>query len=121
MAGGHHQKPYERAAEKGGRFLKEIQSLRPSMRKCLSSYISDYTNEDVFHDLIVCSYEAVSESGRFAKLMAQRNIESLSQKQKKEINKLYNPYRNISLDQCFGESRTVASEWLNVSAWKEWD
>ena len=100
--------------------MKEIQPLRPSIRRFLSSYISDYTNEDTFHDLIVCCYEAVSESGRFSKTKARRNIESLSRKQKNEINKLYNPYRNVSLDQCFGESRTAASEWLSVSDWQEW-
>ena len=35
-------------------------------------------------------------------------------------NELYNPYRSISLNQCFGDSKASASEWLNLTDWIEW-
>lgn len=79
------------------------------------------TDEDAFHNMIMCCYEAVNENGHFSKQKAFINMRALIQKQKHDQNTLYNPYRNISLDQCFGDSKTPVSEWLNVTDWKEWE
>jgi hypothetical protein len=71
--------------------------------------------------MILCCYAAVNDNGHFSKNKALGNIRALAQKQRHEQNTLYNPYRNISLNQCFGDSKTPVSEWLNVSGWREWE
>ena len=71
--------------------------------------------------MILCCFEAVNVNGHFSRTKAFNNIQALIKKQKQEQNKLYNPHRNISLDQCVGDSTTPVSEWFNLSDWREWD
>ena len=33
---------------------------------------------------------------------------------RREYNRLYSPYRSMSLDKCYGESETPMIEWLPV-------
>ena len=73
------------------------------------------------HDLILCCYEAIGDNGRFSGRKASQIIDTMKKKKSSDRNKLYNPYRNISLDQCIGESKTPVSEWLNITDWKEWE
>lgn len=75
----------------------------------------------MLHDMIMCCYEAFNKDGRFSKSNAIMNIQTLIREQKRDRNTLYNPYRNISLDQCIGGSKRPVSDWLDLSEWREWD
>ena len=49
----------------------------------------------------------------------RRAIEADLYKQKQEMRKLYNPYRNLYLDKCYGESKRPAVDWMDFSKYKE--
>ena len=72
--------------------------------------------EDFFANLILYCKEAdnASSSGRFRD-KAFRIVEAALRKQRQEASKLYNPYRNLYLDKCYGESKTPLGEWMNFS------
>lgn len=46
-------------------------------------------------------------------------IEANLYKQKQEKCKLYNPYRKLYLDKCYGESKRPAVDWMDFSKYKE--
>lgn len=71
--------------------------------------------------MILCCFDAWAYSKRGAASRAAAAIESYFSERNRENKILYNPYKNISLDQCIGESKTPVSEWLNISDWREWD
>lgn len=83
--------------------------------------ISGHTDQDVLHDMIMCCYESIDAKGRFSKNIASAKLKEMAQKKKLEQSILYNPYRNISLNECVGENQVAVSEWLNLSDWREWD
>ena len=56
-----------------------------------------------------------------ALLRARERIREHFREENNKRRTLYNPARNISLNQCIGESKTPVSEWLNVTGWREWD
>lgn len=72
--------------------------------------------------MILCCYE-VAADGRiynFAKEAKQQILER--QKERRKIdNAINNPFRNLSLNQCFGDSKTPVSEWLMPPGQNEWD
>ncbi len=79
------------------------------------------TDPDQLHDMIVFCLEEGSRSKAAFKLIVRKRIEELIREKKRVDNHLYNPYRNISLNQCCGDSKTPASEWLNLSGKQEWE
>jgi hypothetical protein len=95
--------------------------LPSAMRKVILPYITEYTDQDFLHDLIVCCYEAMNERKAFSKFRAKQIIDTMIRERNRENNILYNPFRNISINQCFGESKVPVSEWMNLSEWREWD
>ena len=77
--------------------------------------------EDDLHDMISLCYATSSRSKfRFIN-KATKSIQQFFSERRQERNTLYNPYRNISLNQCIGDSNSPVSDWLNVSDWREWD
>ena len=48
-----------------------------------------------------------------------RAIEADLYKQKQEMRKLYNPYRNLYLDKCYGEGKRPLVEWMDFSKYEE--
>ena len=91
------------------------------VREIILSHLTENTDAEALHDMILCCYEAYDERRRLSKSDAIINIRTLTRKQKRDRNTLYNPHRNISLNQCIGDSKTPVSDWLNLSEWREWD
>ena len=87
----------------------------------LLDFLSELTTEDEFHEMILCCYEAWKVQKRSPANYARAAIADGIKKRKHEAATLYNKRRNISLDQCFGESKTPAANILNLSDWREWE
>jgi len=89
------------------------------MQAVIHPFLNTYTTQDVLHEMIVCCYEAISQKNIFSKSKATKNIKEMLKRRREEYYKLYNPHRNLSLNQCLGESTTPISEWMNLSKWLE--
>lgn len=99
----------------------ELGSIPKAYAEVIIQFIKKSTTEDELHEMILCCYDAWAHSKRDAASRAITAIKDYFSERNREENILYNPYRNISLNQCIGDSTTPVSEWLNVSDWKEWD
>ncbi|MDD7446066.1 MAG: hypothetical protein PUK79_06525 [Clostridiales bacterium] len=66
-------------------------------------------------DLVVHCIEAEKLSGGTFVERAHQIIDSCLREQAKKVRNLYNPYRTLYLDKCYGESKTPLSEWMNLS------
>jgi hypothetical protein len=75
--------------------------------------------EDFFMELVVHCIEAKVAIGGTFLGRVRRAIEADLYKQKQEMRKLYNPYRNLYLDKCYGESKRPAVDWMDFSKYKE--
>ena len=91
------------------------------MRDVILPRITVFTDQDYLHDMIVCCYEVLRERRSFSKALAVKKIEAMAKQRNREKYTLYNPYRNISLNQSTGDSNVPASDWMNLSGWREWD
>ena len=87
----------------------------------LLDFLSELTTEDDLHEMILCCYEAWKTQKRSPAEHARAAIADGIKKRKREASTLYNKHRNISLDQCFGESKTPVADFLNLSEWREWE
>lgn len=87
----------------------------------LIDFLSELTTEDDFQEMVLCCCEAWDLSSPKPAERARKAIEASIKKQKYEAATLYNRHRNISLDQCYGDSRTPAADFLNLSGANEWD
>lgn len=76
---------------------------------------------DDLHDMLLYCYEEQSKSKIFSTCRVRLRIQEHIREKNRQLKLLYNPYRNISLNQCVGDSDTPVSEWMNVSGWQEWD
>lgn len=75
--------------------------------------------EDFFIELVIHCKEAEAASrGTFLE-QAYRTIDKALAEQKQKVRKLYNPYRNLCLNKCYGESKTQLIEWMNFSKYEE--
>ena len=113
------RKPY--STKEIVRFREEFQALPAEYVSVIASFVDEHTTDDAIHEMIICCYEAWGDPKRNAASRAKSAIQELILKQRREYNALYNPYRNISFNQCIGDSKTPVSEWLNISDWREWD
>ncbi len=91
------------------------------MRDVILPRITVCTDQDYLHEMIVCCYEVMHERRSFSKALAVKKIEAMTIQRNRINHVLYNPYRNISLNQSIGESDVPVSEWMNLSDWREWD
>ena len=91
-------------------------SLPVSYVKTVLPFINPKTTADDFHEMVAlcCSSEPYP-------CKAAKAIKEYLAKQRRDNSMLYNQRRNISLDQCIGDSRNPVSDWLNLSDWREWD
>ena len=70
--------------------------------------------EDFFDDLVLYCMEADhTTSGENFHVRAFQIAEAALFRQRQEARKLYNPYRNLCLDKCYGESKTPLGEWIH--------
>lgn len=73
--------------------------------------------EDYFSTLVLLCLEADCgrpSTGGF-RAQADRLIRTELKTRRQETQKLYNPFRNLYLDQCYGDSRTPLGAWLDLS------
>jgi len=87
----------------------------------LLDFLSELTTEDALQEMLLCCCEAWEVQKRNPADHARAAIADGIKKRKFEASTLYNKHRNISLDQCFGESKTPAADFLNLSEWREWE
>lgn len=78
--------------------------------------------EDFFHTLVmICEEEDnVSSTKNVFYRRACEHIENVLKKQKREQNELYNPYKNLYLDKCYGDSKRPLVEWLRIDNGEDW-
>ena len=124
MERGAPAKPYGKALANYPRHKEEIDHLprkydavfaRYSYKR--GKYLLD--EEEFFMELVVHCKEAELLSGGtfFDRVCKQIDADLYEQAQK--VRKLYNPYRNLYLDQCYGESKRPLGEWMDFSKYKE--
>ena len=101
---------------------EEIRSLEKCHAAVISEFLNEYTTDDDFHDMIELCYEAWKLSPENPADLARQMISKNIKDKKFEAAVLYSR-RNISLNQCFGDSNTPAGEFLNLSDQEEeeWD
>ena len=116
MAGRIYRKPYEKALSKAAKFKEELEILPQECVLAISPFITESTSQDFFHDIIVYSLDAWERcrGDKFTECVANL-ISGAIKKKNDETRNLYNPYKNISIDQCIGDSKAPVSEWLNLS------
>lgn len=96
-------------------------ALSPKYIEVMLPFLNYQLSEDDFHEMVsLCCCISDRVRDRFVK-RATEAIRDFFAEQRRENNILYNPYRNISLDQSYGDSNSCVSDWLNVSDWREWD
>ena len=84
-------------------------------------FLNHQLTEDNFHEIIAICYAVPTHKRDRFNDRATKAIRNFLTEQQRENNILYNPHRNISLNQSFDNGRSLVSDWLNVSDWKEWD
>lgn len=74
---------------------------------------------DFFIGLVVhCEEAELLSGGSFLERVCKRiDVDLYEQMQK--VRKLYNPYCNLYLDKCYGESKRPLGEWMDFSKYKE--
>ena len=76
-------------------------------------YLQD--EADFFMDLVLHCEEAKHLSGNMFLKQVCSAIEADLHEQMQQVRKLYNPYHNLYLDKCYGESKSPLSEWMDFS------
>ena len=87
--------------------------LPPIHIETLLPLIDAGTTEDDFHEMVMFCYMMNHDHSKERIEKVRCEIELSFKEIRKENNILYNPHRNISLDQCIGNSKTPVSEWMN--------
>ena len=74
-------------------------------------------DEEVFFGNLVlyCMEADDATSGKDFYSRAFQIVEAALFQQRQETKKLYNPYRNLYLDKCYGESKRTLGEWMDFS------
>lgn len=74
---------------------------------------------DFFMDLVVHCEEDKHLSGDIFLERVCRKIDADLYEQAQKARKLYNPYRNLYLDKCYGESKHSLGTWMDFSKYGE--
>lgn len=96
-------------------------ALPPKYIDVLLPFLHPRLTEDDFQQMVLLCCETQARTKRAFTCAATEAIKNHRAQQRRENNALYNPYRNISLDQCIGGSKSPVGSWLNLSDWQEWD
>ena len=121
MARRLHRVPFSVALRKAPQLEEEeIKSLDKCYVSVISEFLNEFTTNDDLHDMIKLCLEAWQLSHKNPADLARQKIFDDIKKKKFETAVLYSR-RNISLNQCFGDNKTPAGEFLNLSAQDEWD
>lgn len=71
-----------------------------------------YIDSDMLHEMIALCYETKGTGTSFRRKV-KRSIDAFLHKQSLEGRNLYNPYRNLYLDHCYGDGNTPLSAWMD--------
>jgi hypothetical protein len=96
-------------------------SLPKAVREAITPFLRPGISLDDLHEMELICLEEMQKPKKKALSFAQERIRSHFREEANKQRILYNPSRNISLNQCVGESKTPVSEWLNTTGWREWD
>ena len=125
MAGRFIRKPYDRvlakSSETESEIKEELKVLPRAVREAITPFLRSGISLDDFHEMVLICLEVMQKPNKKALSFAQEQIRYYFREERQKHRILYNPSRNISLNQCIGESKTPVSEWLNVTGWREWD
>ena len=124
MAGRSFGKPYDQttrwATEADPEIKKELISLPKMVQEAIIPFLRSGTTLDSLHEMELICLEEMHKPNTKALSHARERIRDHFKEESSKRRILYNS-RNISLNQCFGESKTPVSEWLDVTGWREWD
>ena len=116
-------KPYWKAIENFPRHKEVIDRLSRKYDAVLARYpykSGKYQlEEDFFAELILQCREAESCSGGSFLERDCRAIDADLHERMLQARKLYNPYHNLYLDKCYGESKTPLGAWMDFSKYEE--
>lgn len=117
-------KPYREALANYPQYKEEIDQLPRKYDTVFARYPykkgayllekSDFFQELVLH----CKEAEHSAGGTFLERVCRR-IDADLYEQAQKARKLYNPYRNLYLDKCYGESKRPLVEWMDFSEYEE--
>ncbi len=91
------------------------------VRKMLHFLARYHSADDVHEMILICLDQMTKAKGRAADQAMEKELMAFFKQRNRETNMLYNPRRNISMNQCLGDSDTPVSEWMNLTEWREWD
>lgn len=117
-------KPYREALANYPKHKEEIDQLPRKYDAVFAKYPYKrgkylLDEADFFMELVVHCVEAdISSGGTFLERACKR-IDADLYEQAQKVRKLYNPYRNLYLDKCYGESKRPLGEWMDFSKYKE--
>lgn len=120
MEGGTAGKPYTKAIDAFPQHKAEIMALKQKYCQVIAAFpykVGRYgmEEEDYFATLVLLCLEADQRkrSRRKFQEQAYRQITGELERRKKETQKLYNSFRNLCLDKCYGEGKVPLGSWMN--------
>ena len=124
MERGAPAKPYEKALANCPRHKAEIDQLPRKYDAVFARYPYKWgkyllDEADFFMELVVHCEEAECLSGGTFLDRVCKRIDADLYEQAQKVRELYNPYRNLYLDQCYGDSKRPLGEWMDLSKYKE--
>ena len=109
MAGGHSGKPYAEVIGKTP-FEEELKSLPKKCTEILLPHIKHFTTPDMFHDMVLCYYEAKEEAPHNISFVANKKIRELKKKNNYEYGV---SLRTVYLDKCYSDSGRPLIEYFD--------
>ncbi len=123
MAGSPAGKPYAKALIIFPKHKAEIMVLPQKYCQVISKFpykagCYGIDEEDYFDTLVLLCLEADQEKTTRRAFQAQANlkINAELEKRKRETQKFYNPFNNLYLDKCYGDSKAPLGTWMNFSS-----
>lgn len=113
LAGRSFRKPYAIAIQKAPQFKKALMVLPKQHVMVLNSFLRETTSEDDFHEMVMICYSVWREACSHRDVLAKQRIKSFFSQRKAENCTLYNNRRNLSLDQCIGDSNRPVYDYFN--------
>ena len=124
MEGRKPGKPYRKAVANYPCHKKEIDELPRKYDTILARY--PYKNgpcsmdeADFFMELVLCCEEFKQLHGKAFLKRVCSTVEAHLCEERQKARKLYNPYRNLFLDKCYGDSKTPLVDWINFDKEEE--
>lgn len=111
---------YDKAIENYPRHRREIDELPRIFDEVLAlyrykSWMFDGEKADFFYELVTLCIETQHVGGRDFLARVCESIDAVLREHKMMMRFLYNPYRNLYMDKCYGDSKVPLVEWMDFS------